>query len=347
MPLRPLTEDDLKRWVAEGWITNEQASRIVGRLGSPEGPSGSEGAKGLNVLTIAYYFGALLIVGALAWFLGDQWDALGASGILGVSTAYAALFFFVGYVLRFRMGYPIGGGILFTCGVWMVPLMTYAAERWLGYWPINDPGRYHGYYLWINGSWIVMEWATILVGFVVLRSVRFTFVTFPIAFALWFFSMDVAGLVMREANLPSEVRSWCSVVVGTGMLVVALLLDRRFEEDFSFWIYLYGLLAFWGGLSSLPSHGELGKFVYFSVNLSLAMAGLLVLRTAFLVFATMGVMYYLEHLAEQVFKGSVLFPFVVAFLGLALILGAVYLQRHRQRIDAALDRYRPARLRLG
>jgi len=343
--MRAPTKNDLKTWVAEGWLAPEQSAQIERRLGGTSAGD-AEGAKGFNFLTLGYYFGALLIIGGLAWFLGDQWEWLGPAGILGVSTAYAALFFSVGYFLRFRFGYPIAGGILFTCAVWMVPLMTYATERWMGFWPLQDPGRYHGYYVWINGSWIVMEWATILVGFLVLRWVRFTFVTFPIAFALWFFSMDLAGIVMRRM-ITDEVRSWCSVLVGAGMLIVAFALDRRYSEDFSFWIYLYGVLAFWGGLSTLPSHGELGKLVYFAINLGLGLLGLYVQRSTFLVFSTMGVLYYLSHLAAKVFKDSALFPFAVAFVGLAVILGAVYLQRHRGAIDAALDRFRPERLRLG
>lgn len=345
-PYRAPTPADFDRWTRGGWLTDEQAERLRAEL-RLHAPDAAEGPKGLNLLTVAYYFGALLVIGALGWFLYDQWDGLGPGGILAVSCLYAFVFAGTGYVLRFRRGYATAGGILFACAVWMVPLATWASQKLLGLWPAGDPGSYHSYYVWINASWIAIEWATILAGLVVLRWVRFPFVTFPIAFALWFFSMDVAAVVLREASPSYEVRSWCSVVVGVVMLAIAYLADRRFREDLSFWCYLYGLVAFWGGLSTLPPQGELGRFVYFAVNLALGFLGVYLMRATFLVFATMGVLGYLSHLAGTVFRDAAFFPAIVAAIGVAVILGAVALQRHRARLDAVLDRYRPRRLRLA
>ena len=57
------------------------------------------------------------------------------------------------------------------------------------------------------------------------------------------------------------------------MLLAAYAVDHRTKEDLSFWCYLYGLLAFWGGLSSLPPSGELGRLVYFLINVTLGFAG--------------------------------------------------------------------------
>jgi hypothetical protein len=48
-----------------------------------------EQRKGLNLVTVAYYFGAMLMISACAWFLGDKWDALGSKGILITSLIYA------------------------------------------------------------------------------------------------------------------------------------------------------------------------------------------------------------------------------------------------------------------
>ena len=54
-------------------------------------------------------------------------------------------------------------------------------------------------------------------------------------------------------------------------------------------------------------------------------------RAVFLVFGAMGAYIYLGHLAWEVFKDSVLFPFVLALLGLSLILGTVWGQRYWKR----------------
>jgi len=82
-----------------------------------------------------------------------------------------------------------------------------------------------------------------------------------------------------------------------------------------------------------------------SAVIGLGLLGLYLRRSQFLVFATMGVLAYLGHLAHEVFRNSTLFPVVVAFLGLGVILAAVALQRHRHAIDTALDAYRPRRFR--
>jgi predicted MFS family arabinose efflux permease len=56
-------------------------------------------------------------------------------------------------------------------------------------------------------------------------------------------------------------------------------------------------------------------------------------RSVFLVFGAMGAYIYLGHLAWEVFKESVFFPFVLALLGLGLILGTVWGQRYwRKRL---------------
>jgi hypothetical protein len=60
-------------------------------------------------------------------------------------------------------------------------------------------------------------------------------------------------------------------------------------------------------------------------------------RTVFMVFGVLGVYAYLGHLAWTVFQDSVLFPFVLALLGLSLILGTVFGQhylRHRLKPTA-------------
>jgi hypothetical protein len=84
--------------------------------------------------------------------LGSQWDALGHSGIFIVSSCYALFFAFVGRRIYFREKYPVAGGLLTTCAVGMVPLIVYSLEAWTGIWQDTNPGTYHNYYVWINGS---------------------------------------------------------------------------------------------------------------------------------------------------------------------------------------------------
>lgn len=80
--------------------------------------------------------------------------------------------------------------------------------------------------------------------------------------------------------------------------------------------YLFGLMAFWGGLSSMNSDSEWNKFIYLCINLGLLLLGAILSRRAFAVFAAFGICGYLGHLAYDVFEDSLMFPFVLTLLGL-------------------------------
>ena len=296
-----------------------------------------EQRKGLNLVTVAYYFGAMLMISACAWFLGDKWNALGSKGILITSLTYAAITAVAGCWLR-KKGYVIGGGLLITVAVSLTPLVVYTIEDMFGVWPGDRPGAYKDYYPWIHGSWVIMELATIAVGAIALRFVRFGFLTAPIAFSFWFLSMDAVAWYLGQHELDWTTRKWVSVVVGALTLLIGFGLDKTLHkpnqprtEDFAFWCYLFGLMAFWGGLSSMESHSEIGRAIYALINLGLIGLAIKVRRITFLAFGAMGVYVYLGHLAYEVFKDSVFFPFSLALLGLSMILATVWAQRRFMR----------------
>jgi hypothetical protein len=296
-----------------------------------------EQTKGFNLVTVAYYFGAMLMISACAWFLGDKWESLGSGGVLMTTIVYFAVAAGLGVWLR-KKGYIVGGGLLVTVAVCLTPLIVYCIEDLLGVWPAADPGRYQDYYPMIRGSWIIMELATMAVALAALLYVRFGFLTAPLAFSLWFFSMDVAAWVLGQDSLDWNSRAWISVGVGALTIGFGYALERTLHtegeprsQDFAFWCYLFGLMAFWGGLTSMDSDSEVGRFIYLLVNVGIIAVSLWLHRTVFLVFGAIGVYAYLGHLAYTVFKESVLFPFVLAFLGLSMILATVFGQKYLRR----------------
>ena len=70
------------------------------------------------------------------------------------------------------------------------------------------------------------------------------------------------------------------------------------------------------------------------VHIGLVSISLWTKRTVFLVFGAIGIHIYLGHLAYEVFKDSFLFPFVIALLGLSLILITVFAQRYVKKLNA-------------
>lgn len=340
-----LTASDIQLAITDGVITAEQANELFNRAVRPErnrAVAPKETAKGLNLVTVAYYFGAMLMIVACAWFLGDKWDVLGSAGILATTVVYLAVALMIGLFLRSR-DYPVGGGLLVTVAVCLVPLIVYCIEDLLGFWPASDPGAYKEYYPRIHGSWVVMEMATILAALVAIKFVRFGFLTAPLAFSFWFFSMDIADLLLgRPSGNDWNQHAWVSVVIGAITILIGYGLDKTLNfkgeprsEDFAFWSYLFGLMAFSGGLSMLNSDSEIGKFLYMLVHLGLIGIAVWLRRGVFLVVGAIGVHVYLGHLAYTVFKDSFLFPFVLAFLGLSLILVTVLAQRYVRGLNAA------------
>ena len=342
---RFLTEGDLEDAVAAGVLGREDATRLMAwkldRLATPPAIAAlpRETEKGFNSVSVAYYIGALLMISACGWFLGDKWKELGSSGVLVTTLVYMAIAAVVGTRLR-RSDFPVAGGLLVTVAVSLTPLIVWAIEDLTGLWLGAHPGAYKNYFPWIHGSWIVMELATIAVAAAALTRVRFAFLTAPIAFSFWFLSMDLAGLLLGKEHLGNEEAKWVSVIVGGITLLTGYGIDRMFHhagepksEDFAFWCYLFGLFAFWGGLTSMNSNSEVGKAFYCIINIGFVALSLYLRRVTFLVFGVLGVHIYLGHLAYEIFKDSFLFPFVLAGLGLSVILVTVWAQkRMRQRL---------------
>jgi hypothetical protein len=294
---------------------------------------------------VIYYFGALLIISAMSWFMVRAWESLGGSGILFVSICYIVLFYLLAAKLAKKPGMKIPSGLLYTVGVSMVPLAVYGLERMMGWWPQGDPGSYADYHIWVKGSWFFMEAATIVVGVATLRFVKFPFLTFPIAFALWYMSMDLTPLVFGKQDFSWEERKIVSMLFGLAMLYATYVIDRRTKEDYAFWGYLFGMAAFWGGLSSMDSHSELGKFIYCMLNVSFIFLAVFLSRKVFMVFGAMGVIGYLGHLANKVFADSLLFPVALSAIGLLIIFLGVKYQNNRERFEAWLVAAMPETLR--
>ena len=136
----------------------------------------------------------------------------------------------------------------------------------------------------------------------------------------------------------------------SGLAAVCLLafwvdIRSRYEKDFAFWLYLFGVMAFWGGLSTLHSDSELNKFIYLCINLALIVVGSVLSRRVFVVFGGMGTAGYVGYLASELFKNNALFPFILTFIGLGVIYLGILWQRHEENFNRSLLRVLPQAMR--
>jgi hypothetical protein len=126
---------------------------------------------------------------------------------------------------------------------------------------------------------------------------------------------------------------------------VAWTVDYRSRNgDFAFWLHLFGLLAFWGGITASDSATELGRAIYCLFNVGLLAIAVILMRRAYAVFGAFGVCLYLGHLAEKVFKDSLLFPFSLSLIGIAVIAAGLFYHRKERTITAWLSAHLPAAL---
>jgi len=138
-----------------------------------------------------------------------------------------------------------------------------------------------------------------------------------------------------------------SLYFGLAMTLLAFWVDlrSRASRDYAFWLYLFGVLTFWGGLSLMNSNSELSKLAYCGINVLMILIGAILGRRVFAVFGGLGVACYLGHLSQQVFKDSLLFPFALSLIGLAIIWLGVLWQRREAQLSAGLRAFLPAAFR--
>ncbi len=349
---------DLKEAARDGVVTEAQAQSLwqrwshsapahapsLGRTDPTPGPA-------FGFVNVLYYFGGLVAIAAMSLFMTLGFQSLGAGALLAIALGYMVACLLVADYFKKR-GLRVPAGLLATLAVFLVPLAVWGAQSLAGLWPPGGSEEFASYHTRIDWRWITLEFATLLAGVVMLWRYRLPFMVMPLALTLWYLSMDVAYGLLEDQNWDWEFMRDVSMVFGIGTLVIALWVDVRsrlsktveWRQDFAFWLFIFGTLMFWCGLSLRDSDSELGKFLYALMNLALVLVGAAIGRRVFTVFGALGMALYLGHLSHEVFEDSLLFPLALTLLGLGVVALGVWWQRHETAIAARLSRFVPAGL---
>src|SRR5215831_12725050 len=95
-----IARTDLERAVAAGIVTSQQADALWVALEAGAAERGAGEAAGepgeqavpkprFDFVHVAYYFGALIVIGAMGWFMNLGWESFGGGGIFAISCGYA------------------------------------------------------------------------------------------------------------------------------------------------------------------------------------------------------------------------------------------------------------------
>ncbi|MBY5920780.1 DUF2157 domain-containing protein [Ferrimonas balearica] len=331
MAHEPLSSQ-LKAGVSAGIISQQQAEALQA-LWQPEP---GRGPARFDLTHLLYYLGALLAIGAMTVFMELGWERFGGFGVMGLALFYGLLGLVLQLALeRRQLWLPAGLALVFV--VCLTPLVLYGFQQGMGWWPEQQP--YPGLYRRVEAHWVSLELATLLAAMLALTWRRVPFLICPLAISLWFLSMDGAQWLLGE-RLTWPERGQISMVMGLVMVGLGLYVDghrdRENHRDFAFWLYLFGVVAFWGGLSSQQSDSEWDRALYGFINLLMMLVGVMLNRRVFTVFGALGLFAYLGHLAYDLFRDSWWFPALLTLLGLGIILLGVAWQRHHLRWRAAL-----------
>ncbi len=331
-----------------GILTSGQADRLWAFLSSADQASAGEHGTAAAELPrfkpghVLYYFGGLLALGAASLFLNAAWDRLGDWVGTAIAVAYAIGCWKVAAWLLDERGLAIPAGLIGALVPVCAPVAIYGLHNAIGWWP-EGHDLYRDYHRWIDWHWWFMELATLAVGAMTWYRFRLPFLTLPIAVTLWYMGMDIAAVVTGgEASW--VLRQQFTLAFGLATVAVAIWVDLRNTDprDHAFWLYLFGLLGFWSALSVTSSDSELAMLGYCGINVGLVLAGALLARRTFVVFGGLGVAMYLGHLAHDVFADSLLFPFALTLIGLAIIAAGIAWNRHEDAIYARLRIRRPS-----
>jgi hypothetical protein len=339
-----VTRDDIDRAVAAGVIRADQADALWHFLRVKAAVPDAAARPRFDLVHLLWYAGALIVIGAMGLFTTLAFAQLGGAALAVIAVVYAVILGVAGDQL-WRRGLTIPGGLLITIAVTMAPMFVYGVQEALGW--TNVPSDYHDIYEFcrvVRGGAVPMELATIAAGLVGLRFYRFAFLVAPVAMALWSLSMDVTPWILGDPFPSWRLRRLVSVWFGLGMIIVAWTVDVRSRGDLAFWLHLFALLAFWGGLTAMGSDSELSRAAYCLINVGLIGLGLFLQRRAYALFGGLGVAIYLHDLAERLFRDSLLYPFALSVIGLAVIGAGLLLHRHGAALERALQSRLPKAL---
>lgn len=333
------TKETLKKAAANGLITSQQVDGLWDFMCEQHTNTPS-----INSIQTLYYLGGCIAIGAMTIFMNLGWETFGGLGLTIIALLYALISVSLAEFFQGKKKLQIPAGIMAALTVAMVPLCVYGIQTMLG--QFEDNTTYRSFHTLIDTRWLIIELSTVMVGLLVLLRYRIGFILMPISVALFYLSMDLAPLITTPNENYLSFQPLVAIWFGLCMLAVALFTDiyDRSNKDFAFWLYLFGVLSLWSGVSIQHSDLLGGKLLYLGFNVLLIALGTCLMRKVFVVFGGLGVLVVLVDLSSTIFKDSIGFPFSLTALGLLTIAIGIWWQRNDTAIQVRVAQVLPQAL---
>lgn len=335
-----LGRDELDRAVEDGLLTRAQADALWARADDREPPSKRAAAP--DHLRAALAVGAgLVAAGVGAWLLVLASEQLGGAGAAAVALAEAVALA-VGARLLERRGLPGPGGVLAGLAVALVPVAVRGVQAYLGLvgGAVAPPATLGEF---LAGPDFPPALAGVLAAILALRLFEGPVLAAVAVAALWGAAMVAAPVVFGPAPLPGQ-RALLSAVVGLAAFACGVAVDGRTRRDHAYWLYLAGLVAFWGGLTTHHAASGASLLLGAVVNVALVFTSIALRRRVFAVFGGIGVAGVLGHCADLWLADPVV-PFAFAAIAAGVVAAAVAYDRLAPLWERALPPRLPATIR--
>ncbi len=333
-----IEQEDLKEATKAGLITTDQAQQLWLFWQKEQ-----ENVPHFRFSHVMYYFGGMLAISAITLFFTKAWDQLRGVQLFILSSCL----FLLGLLLThnfLKKKLPIPAGIMSTFSLALVPLAVYNIQIWFGLLP-DQNYHYSDFNYWVSWYWVPMELVTLMIGVIMLYFYRFPFLLFPISITLWYMSMDLFSLFFQINDY--SWRASFSVYFGLIVIFSAIYMDFKHSnnrQDYAYWLYIFGVMIFWGGLSYQSSNSEVSKFFYCLINIGMVLTSVFLNRRVFAIFGAFGILGYLGHLSFSIFANSLGFPIALVFLGIIIIFAATRWTRVEHKLIEYLRPYIPQKI---
>ena len=121
-------------------ITKDQAEKLWVELNA------ETSTQKFNLSNVLYYFGTMLIIFAMTWFMSETLELLGGRGIFFVGILYILIFLTLSHLFWKKSVSKTPSSLFVTLAVCMIPLTMYGFQKWMGWWTIDKPGQYHDFF---------------------------------------------------------------------------------------------------------------------------------------------------------------------------------------------------------
>jgi hypothetical protein len=329
------SQTDIERWVKDGLITSAQRDAILADL------SAHPARAGLDLTTLLYYGGGLLVLLAYSIFLGFQWPFMNSGARVAISGASIVFYAGAATVLTRQAQFRLPGELLQVVSVAVVPLFVFALLDIVGLWPhaphyYQPPSASHDYELHLAWARMALAGSTLIAAAGAFWWSRSPFVLVAAIVSVTSLCVDVT-LQFDPNFYHYELHASQTITIalmGAATLAGGIAARGRTERDYSLWLYIAGMVGLVVGLGSqaIPSDAAPGwGILWLMVALGILGLSLVLQERLFAAAGLAGVFAYFAKLVFDVFQSANAALALVVLGLLVLGVGMLY-QRYNERL---------------